>query len=93
MLPDYKESPNEVFRTQPFSLMLQTYQHCNTGVVDGSAEYSENMKFLLSLGDSELKMKELKQSADHIILILARSWEGPAGKWVSEDVCSIIFLV
>ena len=51
------------------------------------------MKFLLSLGDSELKMKELKQSADHIVLILARSWEGPAGKWVSEDVCSIIFLV
>ena len=62
-------------------------------VEGGSYEDSENMKFLLSLGDSELKMKELKQSADHIILILARSWEGPAGKWVSEDVCSIIFLV
>ena len=65
---DHKESPNEALRTQPSVANVLTLQHVIGVVEGGSYEDSENMKFLLSLGDSELKMKELKQSADHIVL-------------------------
>ena len=72
-------------RTEMLVLVLQKRYFSDspfTGAsVDSYDEETENMKFLLSLGDSESKMNEVKQTADHIVLILAHTWDGPGGRW------------